>query len=313
MKRKLFCVFLGAEALLCAALSVSSVSFSAYFSTVAAFPFEQIALGLKALSRTGSLGNGAAWALLVLLGLALLLPTLRTPRGQARPLESFLNVLLALCAVLAVWLMANPDRLTSSQWYAITEAAPGILNAGLGISVWSVAAAWVIARLLRLFRAGDTEKLLGYGAAMLRVLCALFVGAAMLSCPGTLAEAIRSRQSGADAVFALLRFLVSVLPYALDTVITFFALDFLEKDRQSGEAVASAERLSRLCCLSLLLMSLSTAGLNLLQLAVLKRLSSVNVTVTIPVLSLAFALAVLLLSRLIAENKQLADDNDLFI
>jgi hypothetical protein len=39
----------------------------------------------------------------------------------------------------------------------------------------------------------------------------------------------------------------------------------------------------------------------------------INGTVQIPVLTIAFVLAVLLLSRFIAENKRLKDDNDMFI
>lgn len=316
MKRKLFCVFLGLEALLCAALSVSSVSFSAYFSAAAAFPFEQTAAALRALAQNGRLGSGAAWAMLALIGLALLLPMLRTAKWSERPLESILNVLLALCTVLAIRSMADTERLTGTHWHFIEEISPGIINAALGIAVWSLAAAWLVARLLRLFRQGDMRTLMGYAEKMLAALCVLFVGAAMLTCPGELAGALRERQSGADVLFALLSFAVNVLPYVLNTLISLSALRLLggyRAVRQGEEAVAAAGRLSRLCCLSLLLVSLSTAGLDILQLAMLKWLSNVDVTLNIPVTSLAFTLAVLLLSRLIAENKRLADDNDLFI
>ena len=42
-------------------------------------------------------------------------------------------------------------------------------------------------------------------------------------------------------------------------------------------------------------------------------LSNISVNVEIPVVSLAFILLILILSRLIVENRKLQSDNDLFI
>ena len=51
----------------------------------------------------------------------------------------------------------------------------------------------------------------------------------------------------------------------------------------------------------------------LLQFAFMKTLLVVNGSVQIPILSMAFVLAALLLAQYIKENKQLKDDNDMFI
>ena len=45
----------------------------------------------------------------------------------------------------------------------------------------------------------------------------------------------------------------------------------------------------------------------------LGELHTVHINVYVPVLSVAFVLAVLLLNRLLGENKSLKEDNDLFI
>jgi len=42
-------------------------------------------------------------------------------------------------------------------------------------------------------------------------------------------------------------------------------------------------------------------------------LSNINVTVDIPIISIAFTVMILLFSRLLIENKKLRDDNNLFI
>ena len=58
---------------------------------------------------------------------------------------------------------------------------------------------------------------------------------------------------------------------------------------------------------------LVTVALNLLQLLFLGKLYTLHVTVYLPVLSIAFVLGVLLLVQFIGENRQLKEDNDLFI
>ena len=65
--------------------------------------------------------------------------------------------------------------------------------------------------------------------------------------------------------------------------------------------------------MSLGLTILVTVVLNLLQLVCMGSLYTVHITVLLPVLSIVFVLAVLLLTQLMGENRQLKEDNDLFI
>ena len=51
----------------------------------------------------------------------------------------------------------------------------------------------------------------------------------------------------------------------------------------------------------------------LLQVLAASAIGDVNVKLSLPVLELAFLLAVLLLSRLLAHGQRLQEDNDLFI
>ena len=79
------------------------------------------------------------------------------------------------------------------------------------------------------------------------------------------------------------------------------------------DTVQRADALSRRCCLALGITAVSTVILNVVQLLLSNWLSNISVSVDIPFISLAFVLLILLLSRLIAENRRLRDDNDLFI
>ena len=76
---------------------------------------------------------------------------------------------------------------------------------------------------------------------------------------------------------------------------------------------AAAELLARRSGAMLAVVVLTKGGFNLLQLLLAARLRQLSSVVLIPVFDVAFALAMLLLARLMRENKQLKDDNDLFV
>jgi len=315
MKNRVLYTIIALVAAGCALLSLFATSGSGVVSSVMAFPFEQIAAALHWLAGIGRIGNAFSLLILAALGAIALIPALRRWGDKERRGENFTLILLALSVWLVIYLLADSSALLSISPVKETEILP-MLHGIIGGVAWSAIVAWITARLLRLFKSGDMEKLLTYMRMMLRVLCCLFAAAAMLEAPGELMRAVGERQSAADGVFAVLRFAVHVLPFALDIAVTILAMSFLDEmiaDRHGEAGAAAAERLSRLCCVSLLAMSLSTVGLNLLQLLFMNMLSDVNVSVEVPVISLAFVLAVLMVARLVRENKRLADDNDLFI
>ena len=113
-----------------------------------------------------------------------------------------------------------------------------------------------------------------------------------------------------------LRFVVEALPYALDIVTVFLALklvDVMSSDRYSEDTVIVANQLSQWCAKTLAVVMISNMGLNLIQLIFANELRNMSSNVSIPVVSIAFVLAVLILARMIAENRTLKGDNDLFI
>ena len=127
---------------------------------------------------------------------------------------------------------------------------------------------------------------------------------------------IRTAQSGLDGVFNGVKALIAALPYAMDIVVTLFALtvlDALLEDSRSEEVVVAAKRLSGIYCITLAVVTSAGAALNIIQWLLSKKISNINVHVSIPFMSLAFVLAALLFSRLLEENKQLADENEMFV
>ena len=121
---------------------------------------------------------------------------------------------------------------------------------------------------------------------------------------------------GTTNVFLVLQYLASVIPYVMDLGVVHLLMNLLSvlrEDRYSEEAVRIASVLSRFCGFSLIIVTLSGVALNLAQLLFLKNLFQINTDVQIPLFSVLFVLAALLLAQFIREAKQLQDDNDLFI
>lgn len=314
MKRKIFVVMLGIEAAALCALTLFAGSFPTVFSSVMAFPFEQVGIGLRALSLSGRVGNGLAMVLYTAACLLPSVPGVVHRKDSTGKWEHIILFLLSLLLFPVLYGMINPAFIHTALPGAGDAMLP-VMKSILGSSVWATVVCYAVLRLLRLFRSGSTDKLLGYLRAFLYVLCTLFVGVIAISCVGELNAGLREVQLGADRFMAVIRFFISALPYAMDIIINFSALTLLDEMRlhRRPETAAAAEKLSKICCLSLALVTVSGVALNFLQLVLIQYLSNIMTTLSIPLMSLAFVLAVLLLARLIAENQKLADDNDLFI
>lgn len=321
MKRTAYIGFLLAE-LFCIAIFFLMPSLSGSLSSVLAFPLEQIGLGLRYLSLSGGAGNALAVALYVLIALLPVSAALLLRRRRALRAEDSLLLILSATLFGIMYLMVNPGLIPGLMGSA---AGQTVGKAVLGGTVYSLLCGYCVLRVLRLFSLGDSAALLRYMAVLLAVLNALFVymifGAGVDSLIRSIRD-LRASNTGSEHLlslsyfFLVLQFLLDSLPYALDIVIVFSALrllDLLRLNRYSAEALAAAERMSRLCTRALAVLVLANAAFNLLQLVFSGRLMRINSSLQIPVLSIFFVLAVLLVSRFIAENKQLKDDNDLFV
>lgn len=314
MKRKSFIVLMGAVFVALMALVLFVDGLPTVFSSVMAFPFEQIGAGLRALALTGNFGNGFALALCIALSFLPILSVLRH-RGEKDYLsENIVLCCMSIAVFITLFSMANPSKLLSAYPYFTGEALP-VVKRLMGCTVWSVIILWIILRLVRLFRGGDTKKLLCYLRVALHALCILFVAVIAISCGSTLLDGLSATQKSIDNVMAITRFIASSLPYIFVIGITLSLLTLLDAyiEKNEEDTVRHADLLSKRCCLALGVTAASATILNVLQLLLSRFLSNVSVNVEIPVVSLTFILLILILSRLIVENWKLQSDNDLFI
>ena len=322
MKQKILMGSLCAEALACVLFCILQTSFTGAFSAVMAFPFEQIGMGLRSLSLSSEFGNAAAIVIYFAASLLPITAVLILRKKRKLCAEDGSLVLLSAVLFAVLYIMINPGVI--STWTG-GIAAPSIAKAILGGMVYSVLCGYFVLRVLRLFSNGATEKLIRYISVMLRLLTVLFVYLIFGACFNGLLNSIAALQAGnagnehllgASYVFLVLQFLVDALPYSFIVLVVFAALRLLDEmraDRYSAETVAAAERISRLCVAALVAMVLANVGFNLLQFLFAKSLVVINSSVQIPIFSITFILAALLLTRLVTENRQLKDDNDMFI
>lgn len=314
MNRNKLYLLLGAEFAALLALVSLAAEVPSLFSTLFAFPFEQIGAALRALSLTGRAGNGLALSIWIGVSMSPLIPVWKHRKEKDRLWENGALCVLSVLLLLTLYGMANP-AVNDSLFPGINSGMLPLGKALMGGAVWSVAVLWGVLRLLRMFRSGDRNTLLGYLRTLLYALCALFTGVIALSCGSVLVSGLENIQRGLDGPMAVLRFLAAALPYVLDIAVTLSALTLLDALLSGDDTgvLRCAGALSRLCCVSLGLTTVSVAALNIIQLMLARWLSGIAVSVEIPVMSIAFVLAALLLARLIAENRRLQADNDLFI
>jgi hypothetical protein len=315
-------MLLGIEAVLCVLLNIMKASFSDKFTAVMAFPFEQIGILLRTLSLHGGIDNIAAIVIYAAVSLLPVVALLILMKRRKLQWEDGLLVLMSAALFAVLYLMINPGFI--NQFFG-KAAGLAVSKAILGGTVYSVFCGYLVLRVLRLCFDSGTEKLQKYMAIMLGVLNALFVYVIFGACFNDLLNSITTLRSGnignehlldASYVFLVLQFTVDALPYVFNVLVVFAALQLLSEmrsNRYSNSSVEAAGKLSRLCGLALSVTVLSNIAFNLLQIPFAKMLMVINSSVQIPILSIAFLLAVLLLARFISENKQLKDDNDMFI
>ena len=110
--------------------------------------------------------------------------------------------------------------------------------------------------------------------------------------------------------------IMKTLPYVLDIVILFKALKLLkelEKDWYSKESVQAAGSLSEVTGRILVIITVLGFAYNLIQLIGRNSVVNSKMEINVPVLSIIFLLAVLLLARYIKASQELKEENEMFI
>lgn len=321
MRIKRWLCFLGIEAIGCVLFNLFLAKPGSVLLTLAVFPFEQIGAGLRALSLSGRIGSAAALTLYVVICLLPILYAALSAVKRTLAAEDALLPLLSVLLGLALYQFANPSG--GSSFSSGTEMA-SILKGAYGSILWICIVAYAVLRILRRCFQCETDRLLTLLQSMLLVLCVLFVWAAFGASFRTLLDSFSNLKRGnTDGgalgftyVFLTLQFAVDALPWVLDVVAVLISVQLLNamrENRYAEETVCLARQLSVFCGRALAATVLSSLAFHVLQLLLMSKLRSISSTLSVPLISLAFVMALLLFSRITAEDWKLKQDNDLMI
>ncbi|MCL2378262.1 MAG: hypothetical protein FWC77_03955 [Defluviitaleaceae bacterium] len=309
-------LMLSAVAVACVVLAVSPVSPADALPFIMAFPFWQIGRGLRALSLSGGVGNIVA---IVLYGAFCLLPVLGWLLIRKKRIEDALLPVISIALFVVMYYMINPGIRHASALSIPLEQAL------LGGIIYSLLMAYGVTRVIRLFENAAIRSLGRYAGSMLHILNTVFVFIAFGLIVAQMLDAFEALRAGNTApeqqlsvtyVILALQYITHALPYVLN-IWVILAVQILLKafntDPYSLETVTAAKEVSRVCVTALTASVLAIPGINLLQLMFISQLHVVNSNVNFPVVPILFVLGALLLTRYIAENKLLKDENDRFV
>lgn len=322
MKPKTLFLILSVEATLCVFALIIYGTLQQAYTAIIAFPFTQIATGLRALSLSGSIGN--IIALLIYVSVSLL-PAIylcfRMARNNHKQ-EDLLLVLLSILLFVALYLMINPAYM--NDMFATSDVVL-MGKISLGATLYAIIIGYIVFRCLRKFVVSEITNLLDYLKMLLMLMYFILIYKIFGEGINGLISNINTLKAGNTEMssmmtttyfFLAIRFALYTLQPALTIAIIFFVnqlIDVLKNDRYSDDVICKANQLSGLCKKSVVLMILSYILINVSQLLMGKYLLDSHYTTEIPLFSMLLVLVVLLLSKYFAEGKALKNDNDMFI
>ena len=322
MKRKTFLTVLIIEIVLCSAFLIMKSIVPDWFTTATAFPFEPIGALLRMLSLANAVGNVIA---IILYALICLIPAgaylLLRKKGKAGKVDLLLWLISAVL-FFVLYYMINPGL------FAVQ--IPGTSKMMLGMLFYSVFCCYLVLKILEKCMKADADWLEKGLRMILYLIVMVLVFEIIVGCFEEIAAAYQKAQTGnygsdlfftapnltMTYVFLALQSIVRVIPFALDILIIIGGmrlLDAMKIDKYSDESVAAAEKLAVICIRSLVITMLSGLGLNVLQVVLRNQINYVNLVISVPIFSIMFALAVLLLAKYIHETQKVKQELDMFI
>ena len=283
------------------------------FVSVLSFPFVQIRTLLTLLAGTGRFGNGAALALLAGCTAAPLILILAADGLRRDRITRAAGIVLTAVFGIGYYMLWNTGRIFPEL--SLLPQGKAICFSGIGTMMWSGVIGFLTILWIRHIPKCGTHKLIGYASAALSAIGGVIVAAACV--PVLSAAAGIAGNSGFTAAQTVTLFcsLLSLIPAVFIALAVYAAAEALNAYRENDvECALSLAGITERRCIRALILSVSAALVRNLTVILFNRiLGQANISADIPLFDIAIVLAVLLVSRLVQRNKQLSDDNDLFI
>ena len=285
------------------------------FSTsLLSFPFVQIKTLLSGLAGTGNVGNGVALTLLTGCIFAPMILMLFHNEIRGERLSCIAAIVLTFVLGFGYYMLWNIDRFFPYS-NDLFQGLEDMRISSVETMMWSGIIGFLTALGIKRFQKSSSETLIGYGCAALSVVGGVILAPACGSILNAAADIVEKNQDTSAWIISLVCALLELIPALFSTFAVSAAVKTLNlyAENDMNSVLSLAGETKRRCINALLSTVCVSLSCNLITLLFSRYINNTKTIVRIPLLEIAVVLAVLLAARLIEKNKQLSDDNDLFI
>lgn len=283
---------------------------------IVSYPFSQVGEMLRKLSLSGSMENVIAIVLYVvicLLPLLLMLPTIRKKRKIKA--EDMLPFLTSAIMFAVMYFMINPQFITDR----FHELSVG--KFALSIIVWTAIITYVFIKLSRTYLSANSQFLKKKMSVWLGIIAIIYVFSFCGIQFGKLIKTIKDLHefNGGGLSWDLITtYGIQCLDYAASGLMTIFCMTIVIRvikilQANHSDRADMAGELAKFCAKAFAVALIAQLSVLIIQAFLATKLLVVTYYLSVPVTELAIILIVLVVSRIMAENKKLKEDNDLFI
>ncbi|MCR5721730.1 MAG: hypothetical protein K6G72_05270 [Lachnospiraceae bacterium] len=309
MKKKKLYLFLAIEAIIIALVIVVTRNSYDNTASLVSFPFGLIGDGLRRLSLRGGALNVLSFVIYSVICISpiagLFMYSKEVKAFPEKLALCFLSPVLFYC----LYEIINPTYL-GLKLLADKPASAPIMS----LTIDSFVLLYLILRLVRVLRSSDKEGLYRYLRIFMGALSFVAVAALVITVVKDFIFKLSEAESRLDVTALILKTVLDAAVLLLTLLISLQVIKLTDvlQDDCAGLAPVS-KKLCTLCCVSLIFSTLSSVVMNGFNALFISRLNNMNATLSIPVYEIIFSLITLLLTRLLIENKDLREENELII
>ena len=309
MKKKKLYLFLILEAVIVSLIIILTKNSYDNTASLLSFPFGLIGEGLRTLSLRG----GALNTLLIVIYSVICISPIACLFMYSKELKA-LPEKLALCFLSPVlfyclYEIINPTYLGLKLLKEKPASAPI-----MSLTIDSFVLLYLILRLVRVLRSSDKESLYKFLRIFMAALSFVAVAAITITVIRDFIFKLPEAGSRLDTSWLTLQTVLDLAVLLLTLLITLRVINLTDVLSGDDAGLASvSNKLCTLCCVSLIFSVLSSVVMNGFNALFMNRLNNTEATLSIPVYEIVFSLITLLFTRLLIENKDLREDNELII
>ncbi len=322
MKEKNLKIGLVLTATLGILLCIIGISVENVFTSMVAFPFEQVGLLLRWLSLSSVFGNILAIILYCVISLIPMIFFYLLCKTKKNEVIDIMLVFLSLALFGGLYLMINPSligRLYNNSDFIL------IGKSMIGLTIYSIFLGYIIFKFLNKVDKSKTDSILNILRKLLIITAYIFVIKIFwISLIGLIKsfDTLKTSNMGTEDdlllsyVFLVLQYLVNSVPYYFNVLIIISSIkiiDLLKESPFTEEVSIYASKTVDICRKSILWVVISQIFVNLIQLGLGSNIRNSNYTLTIPIFSVIFVLVTMLFSKYFEEARKIKDDNDMII